>query len=51
MMTFEDEKLAIAMQSLQETEQKCENRDGFIRRIKNKIIGGKSEVNMKDMVS
>lgn len=43
-MTFEDEKLAEAMKSLQKTEKQCELNEGFIKTLKRKLGRKKNEV-------
>ncbi|CAH1773689.1 unnamed protein product [Owenia fusiformis] len=43
LMTFEDAKLAAAMQDLQDTEKRCQVKDGFMSGIGNMFRGVKSE--------
>lgn len=38
-MSYEDEKLSIALATLKETEQRCANDIGWLKAMKNKVMG------------
>lgn len=38
-MSYEDEKLSIALATLRETEQRCANDIGWLKAMKNKVMG------------
>lgn len=47
-MTFEDDKLSVALACLKETEKRCATQTGWLKSMKTKVFGAESTVSRAD---